>query len=105
MVYNIMTCQGGPAWSTGLMGGCSISWLVVGFIFLLVMVIRRQADDGVLAGTNYSAIGAGIIGLGAAITLITLFGAPKWGFLGGIIGIALGGFGGAFLGFGGGGGE
>ena len=105
MLYNMMTCIGGPAWRTGLMGGCSISWLILGFIFILGMVIRRQTDDGIMSGVNYSVIGALVLGLGAAITLITIFGAPKWGFLGGIVGLALGGFVAPFFGLGGGGSE
>ena len=103
-IYNIMTCKG-PDWSTAIMGGCSQAWLVLGLIFLLVMVMRRQTDDGILAGTNYSAIGAGVIGLGTAIALITFFGAPKWEFVGGIVGILIGGFGLGFLGIGTDGGE
>ena len=101
-----MTCSA-PAntWSTAILGGCSQAWLVLGFLFILLMILRRQTDDGILAGTSFNVIGAGVLGLGAAIVLITLFGQPKWEFLGGIIGMAAGGFGLGLLGFGSGGGE
>lgn len=106
MIYNIMTCAAPPGtWSTSILGGCSQAWLILGAIFILVMIMRRQTDDGILAGTNFSALGAGIVGLGAALILVTLFGAPKWEFLGGIVGIAAGGFGFALLGIGTGGGS
>jgi len=94
MLYNIMTCIGPPGgWNIGFMGGCSIAWLVLGFLFLLLMAIKRQTDDGVLQGTSFNVLAAGIAGLGAALVLVTLFGQPKWEFLGGIVGIAAGGFG------------
>lgn len=95
VIYNLMTCVApkGGAWSTGIMGGCSIAWLVLGLLFILIMALRRQCEDGILQGTGYNVFGAGILGLGTAIVLTTFFGVPKWEFLGGIAGIGLGGFG------------
>jgi len=98
----MMTCAAPAhgAWGTGIMGGCSIAWLVLAAIFILGMVLRRQTEDGVLAGTGFNFIGAMIGGMVTCIVLITLFGAPKWGFIGGIAGLALGGFGLGLLGLG-----
>jgi small-conductance mechanosensitive channel len=90
--YNLMTCQGGSAWATGIFGGCSISWLILGALFLLIMILRRQTEEGILSGVSYNVFGAGIAGLGAAIVLTTLFGQPRWELLGGLVGIAVGGF-------------
>jgi len=101
-IYNLMTCSG--TWSTKILGGCSQGWLVLAFIFLLAMIIRKQTDDGALSGVPYNVIGGVGGGLLTAIIIITFTGAAKWGFLGGIGGIIVGGF---LLGiiFGDGGGE
>lgn len=91
--YNLMSCSGGPAWATGIMGGCSISWLIIALLFLLIMALKRQTEDGILAGVNYNVIGAGVLGIGSAIVLTTIFGQPRWELLGGLVGIGVGGFG------------
>lgn len=105
-IFNIMTCSSPPhTWGTGIMSGCSQAWLAIAFVFILVLILRRQSDDGILAGTSYNVIGAGVVGVGAAILLITFFGAAKWAILGGLGGIALGGFGLGLLGIGGDGGS
>jgi small-conductance mechanosensitive channel len=87
-----MTCKGGDAWGTGIMGGCSIAWLILAALFILIMVLRRQTDDGILQGVQYNVLGAGIFGLGAAVVLATIFGQPRWELLAGLIGIGVGGF-------------
>jgi small-conductance mechanosensitive channel len=99
--YNILSCQGGPAWATGIMGGCSISWLILGALFILIMILRRQTEDGILQGVPYNVFGAGVAGLGAAIVLTTIFGQPRWELLAGLAGIGIGGFGLGFIGIGG----
>ena len=104
-IFNLMTCSAPPhTWSTSLMGGCSQAWLVLGLLFLLVMILRRQTDDGIMAGVSYNVFGAGILGLGVAIVLATLFGQARWEFLG-LVGIAIGGFGLGLIGIGEGGSE
>jgi hypothetical protein len=100
--YNIMTCQAPihGVWKNGLMGSCSQAWLVLGLLFILVMVLKRQCEDGILQGTGFNVFGAGGLGLIAAIVLTTLFGQPRWEFIGGIAGIILGGFGLGLIGLG-----
>ena len=72
---------------------------------MILLILRRQTSDGVLSGTSFNFIGSAVAGVIATITLITIFGAAKWGFLGGLAGIALGGFGLGLLGLGDGSGE
>jgi len=91
MVYNMMTCQGGD-WTMSVMGGCSMAWISFAVIVFLILISRRQAEDGFLAGTGYSFIGALVGGLGASIVLTTLLGSARWSLLGGLVGIIVGGF-------------
>jgi hypothetical protein len=89
-MYNMMTCEG---LGTSILGGCSMAWFGLALVLFLALILRRQCDDGFLAGTGYNAIAAFIIGLGAYIVLTSMFGSPRWALLGGIIGVAVGGFG------------
>ena len=91
MVYNIMTCQGGD-WTMSIMSGCSMAWLSFAVILFLVLIARRQADDGILAGTGFNFIGGLVGGLGANLVLTTLLGSAKWSLLGGLVGVIVGGF-------------
>lgn len=105
-MYNMMTCQG-PDWSMAILGGCSQAWIVFIIVLFLVLVVRRQCDDGLFAGTAFNFWLAIVVGLGGLVLLITLTGEAKWGFLAGLIGVGVGGFGGGLI-FdttGGGGGE
>ena len=102
-LFNPMSCSG---WvSTSLMGGCSQTWLVFAFLTIIVMVMRRQTDDGILAGVPFFFPGA-IVGaaLGWGI-LVMLTGMAKWALLAGLGGLALGGFVLGYIGIGGGGSE
>jgi len=92
MVYNLMTCQGGD-WTFAILGGCSMAWIAIAVVVFLILISRRQADDGILAGTGYNFIGAAALGLGTVITLVTVTGSAKWSLLGGILGVIIGGFG------------
>jgi hypothetical protein len=103
VLYNIMSCSGFA--DHGILGSCSQSWLVLALMFLIAAIIRRQTDDGVLSGTPFFFPGALIAGIGLPILAITLFGQAKYAFLAGLIGIAIGGFGIAFMGISGGGSE
>jgi len=96
--FNLMTCAGWK--NAAIFGGCSQAWLIVGAIFILGMIMKRQTDDGILAGTSYNWLAGMALGIIACILLITFFGEARWGMLGGIVGLALGGFGAAFIGLG-----
>lgn len=87
MVYNMMNCAG---FSTSLMGGCSIAWLGIGLLFIIILIARKQLAENLDIGFN--ALGGMIAGLGAYIVLITITGQAKWGLLGGIILALVGGF-------------
>lgn len=89
MVYNIMTCQG---WSTAIFGGCSMAWLGLALIVILTLILRRQCDDGILAGTGFSAVGGFVGGIGGYIILISFIGATNWAFLAGMVGLIVGGW-------------
>ena len=91
MAYNMMTCAGGD-WAMSVMGGCSMAWISFAVIVFLILIARRQADDGFLAGRGFSFIGAIVGGLGANILITILTGAARWSLLGGILGVIVGGF-------------
>lgn len=90
-MYNMMTCQG-PGWTFAVFGDCSIAWASFIIVLFLILVLKRQCEDGVLAGTGFNFFGAIVGGLGANIVLTTLTGAARWSLIGGIAGVALGGF-------------
>jgi hypothetical protein len=69
---------------------------------ILVMVLRRQTEDGVMQGLPFNFIGACIVGGLAAVILVTLTGQPRWELVAGLGGIAFGGFGLGLIGLGGG---
>jgi hypothetical protein len=91
-MYNMMTCTGGDWVMNQIPGGCSLAWLSFAIILFLAMIMRRQCTDGILAGTRFNIIGAFVGGLGAHIILTTIFGSARWSLLGGIVGLAAGGF-------------
>jgi len=96
MAYNMMTCQGGD-WTMTVLGGCSQAWLVLVLVVFLVLILKRQCADGILAGTAYNFFGALILGAGLTIILTTLMGEARWSLLAGLIGVAVGGFGGGLI--------
>lgn len=100
----MMTCSG---WSgAAFLGGCSMAWLGFAIMVFLILILRRQCDDGILAGTGFNFIGAIIGGGGGYILLTTLTGDARWAILTGIVGVAIGGWVlGQFLDSSGGGGE
>lgn len=96
MIYNLMTCSG---LGLSALSACSLGWFSVAIVFLLALVIRRQADDGIIAGTPFNLIGALVLGLGLDIGVITLTGSVRWALVLGLVGLAIGGyFGGQILG-------
>jgi hypothetical protein len=89
-VVNIMSCEGFT--DTGILGGCSQAWFALLIVFFLILVLRRQTEDGAFQGSGFSFIGALIAGMGLAALIITLFGDAVYGIIAGLIGIGLGGF-------------
>lgn len=91
MTYNMMTCTGGD-WTFSVLGACSMAWMSFALLVFLILIIRRQTDDGFLAGVGFNFIGALVGGLGGHIVLTTLFGSARWAMLGGFAGLIVGGF-------------
>ena len=91
MTYNMMTCTGGE-WTFSVMGGCSMAWISLAFIVFAVLILRRQCEDGFLAGTSYNFIGVIVGGIGANVIITTLVGSARWSLVGGIMGLVVGGF-------------
>lgn len=102
VLYNIFTCGGFV--NKGIMGGCSQAWLVMAALFFLALVLRRQTDDGILAGTPFNFPGALIGAIAVPFVLILFFQDPRIALFAGLIALAAGGFGGAQI-FGGSGGD
>lgn len=90
-MYNIMTCQG-SGWTTSLLGDCSLAWISFIIVVFLAMIVRRQCEDGFLAGIGFNLIGAFVLGIGLNILMITLTGSARWALVLGIAGIAAGGY-------------
>ena len=88
-IYNLMTTEG---FGSGFQISWIASWIGLLVTFYLAFILRKQCSDGFLAGTNYNWIAALICGLVVNILIITFTGQPAWALLGGIAGIALGGF-------------
>jgi len=85
MGYNMMTCSG---FSTSVMGGCSVAWLVLAVLVVLAMVANRQIND---LGTEFNQWG-GYVGLALPYFLIvSITGNIKIGLLAGLVGIFVGG--------------
>lgn len=87
-MYNIMTCEG---FGFDFLGDCTMAWASLAITFFLALILRRQCNDGVFAGTSFNFLGALILGLGANLILITLLGQPRWSLLAGIGGVVVGG--------------
>lgn len=96
MVYNMMTCGG---FDTAIMGGCSLAWLGLGALFFVAAFLRKWGGEDF--GIDFSFLWALIIGFTADILVVTIFGSSKFAFLAGVIGIAAGGYGFGYFGFGG----
>ena len=91
MVYNMMTCSGGD-WTFSVLGQCSFAWIAFAVILFLALILKRQCDDGILAGIGFNFIAALIGGLGVNVVITTLVGSARWSLLGGLIGLIVGGF-------------
>lgn len=94
MVYNMLTCGG---FDLGIMGGCSLSWLIFGLLIFVVLISRKQLGENL--GFPYNLISGFVGSLVPYILIITFSGSVKWGLVVGIIGSLAGGFiGSQFLG-------
>jgi len=90
MVYNIMSCQG---WTgASFLGGCSMAWMGFAIMVFIVLILRRQCEDGILAGIGYNFIGSAVGGAVGYFILVTLTGEARWALLAGVAGVAIGGF-------------
>lgn len=69
-----------------------MAWLSLAIVLFLALIARRQCDDGILAGTGFSLIGALAVGLGGNILLTTLTGSPRWSLVVGVLGVVVGGY-------------
>ena len=89
----MMTCSG---FSTSIMGGCSIAWLVFAVLVILGMVANRQIND---LGQEWNQW-TGYLGMAIPyFIIISITGNIKIGLVAGLVGLFAGGLlGGQFLG-------
>jgi hypothetical protein len=92
MAYNMFSCTGWGEEGTAVLGACSLAWFSFAIILLLILILRRQCEDGLFAGTGFSLVGSLVGGLGANFVLTTLFGSVRWSLIGGVAGLVVGGF-------------
>ena len=92
-IYNLMTMENFTSPGSNFSVAWIASWVSLLIVFYVGFILRKQTDEGFLAGTNFNVIGAIIVGLALDIVLITFTGSPAWGLLAGIGGLAAGGFG------------
>lgn len=90
--WNIMTCQGKGWTLSQILGDCSLSWFSIAIVIFAALILRRQCEDGFLSGMQYNVFGALAGGIIADVLIVTFTGSPRWGLLGGIVGLAVGGF-------------
>jgi len=84
MVYNLMTCAG---FATNLK--CSMAWLGMAIVFFLGAFLGGPMLG--LADNFNKWYGIGL-GIALYVILVTLTGAARWGIVGGIAGLGIGGF-------------
>jgi len=98
-MYNMMSCTGWGKSGISFLGPCSQAWIGLVIIAFLIMVARRQSEDGFLSGTGFNIFGAIGFGVGANLLVTAFIGAARWSMLAGVLGVVAGGFGvGFFLG-------
>jgi len=91
-MYNQMTCSGWGEAGLSFLGPCSMAWVGLVIVVFLVMVLRRQCDDGILAGTGFNVFGAAGLGISGNILVTILLGSARWSVLAGVIGVIVGGY-------------
>jgi hypothetical protein len=85
---NIMTCVG---FDTGLFGGCSFAWLGIAILFFIVMLCRKWIGEEM--GYSFNVIFAFVGAYLPYLIIVSLTASAKWALLGGIVGMAILGFG------------
>lgn len=94
MVFNMMTCSG---FSTGIMGGCSVAWLILALLVFLTLIANRQINDW--TEVEFSMPGGMVGAILPYFIVVLVTGNYKIGLAVGLIGMLLGGyFGGMLLG-------
>jgi hypothetical protein len=88
-MYNLMTCNN---LDLGFLGSCSMAWFSLVIIVFIALFLRRQSNDGILAGTGFNVFGAFGLGIGANVILTAITGSARWSLLGGILGVVIGGY-------------
>jgi len=91
-MYNMMTCGGWGEAGMSFLGPCSMAWVGLVIVAFLIMVMRRQCEDGFLAGTGFNIYGAILFGAGANILITAISGSARWSMLAGIVGVIAGGY-------------
>lgn len=84
---NIMTGSG-----CGSNLNWSLLWLTLVILAFLLLILKKQCEEGILSGTGFN-FPAAIVGTTiSALLLIILTGSARWTLLAGAIGLAIGGF-------------
>jgi len=79
---------------------CSLNIIIMVVIFFVVAILRKQLSEGL--DTDFSMIGGTVLGELVFIILMFVLSNQKLSFIGGLVGVLVGGFlGGQFLGDGG----
>ena len=89
--HNIMTCGG---WVDGIkfLGPCSQAWFGLVVVIFICFILRKQCEDGILAGTGFNSLGAFGLGIGANLVVTSVIGSARWSLLAGVLGIIIGGY-------------
>jgi len=100
-LYNVLSCKGfEESASIGIsFGPCAYAKLTLVAVFFINAFVRKWIGEAF--GIDYSFLGGSIGGILCALLLLTFTGSSMFGFIGGIIGILIFGFGSAVI-FGGG---
>ena len=85
-IHNMMTCQG--MMSTDLITPCSMAWLGAALLFFIIVFTRKGLE---LANMDFNSLGAFAGAYILYFLIVTITGTAKWGLLGGIVGLLVGG--------------
>ena len=86
-----MTCEGMKGLS------CSLVWFAFAITVFLAMILRRQCSDGILSGVSYNIYGAMGLGVLGVVVASAITASPQISLIAGLVGIAVGGFGGGLI--------
>lgn len=96
--YDFFTCSGFQVYGDITKSAqCNFAWtLCVAAMMItifLALIINRQCKDGILSGQRYNVVGAIALGFIGFYLFTSIWGQARLSLVGGILGIALGGFG------------